>query len=148
LRDWLENLAGYFSERLLRIKGLVRMHEVARLVLIQGVGAHIDGPRTLAAVEGPSGLFIVVRDAGIDELAMAGPALPNARVKKLRQLRPAKLNLRFAQASKSGSGAAEGARDIRQRPTMQPMPTASLPRPTGSARTHVARVEAATVETP
>ena len=78
VEDWLENLVGYFGERLLRIKGIVPVTGVDDSVLVQGVGSHLDRPRRLSA-HGPfTGLFVVLRDASIKEFDEIPPVLPGA----------------------------------------------------------------------
>jgi G3E family GTPase len=88
LEDWLENLVGYFGERLLRIKGIVTIEGVVEPVLVQGVGNHLDRPRRLRARGAQSGMFIVARDATMEEMNAIVPALPGARLSAWRPPRP------------------------------------------------------------
>ena len=49
LAAWLDNLAGALGERLLRLKGLVRVAESARPLLVQSVGTSFASPRPFGA---------------------------------------------------------------------------------------------------
>ena len=49
LAAWLDNLAGALGERLLRLKGLVRVAESERPVLVQSVGTSFSAPRPFGA---------------------------------------------------------------------------------------------------
>jgi G3E family GTPase len=69
LRDWLEDLAGFCGDRLLRVKGLVSVAGVAQSVLIDGVGTTFAEPRRMKS--DPSdrrGLVIIGRDVDLPEL--------------------------------------------------------------------------------
>jgi G3E family GTPase len=59
LAAWLDNLAGRLGERLLRIKGLVKVNEAPRPLLVESVGTMFSPPRQLSA-ENPPKPFIVV----------------------------------------------------------------------------------------
>lgn len=77
---WLENLVFYFDSRLLRIKGLIRLQE-AEVLLIQGVGQHLDSPRRMPALHiSESSLVVICRDACAAELTSLEPALPGLEV--------------------------------------------------------------------
>lgn len=76
LGAWLDNLAGTLGERLLRVKGLVRVAEHERPVLVQSVGTLFSPPRPFGlpgATESPF-LVIIARDLDIDELRAVSPA--------------------------------------------------------------------------
>jgi G3E family GTPase len=75
LADWLDNLAGALGERLLRIKGLVRVTESQRPLLIESVGTVFSPPRPLNVADGAPSSFLVVigRDVGQDELLPIAP---------------------------------------------------------------------------
>jgi G3E family GTPase len=60
LAAWLDNLAGALGERLLRLKGLVRVTESARPVLVQSVGTSFSTPRPFGAPGSDVPLFLVV----------------------------------------------------------------------------------------
>lgn len=83
LVEWIENLAGFCGDRLLRTKGFVRIAETGQQVLLQGVGATFDPPR-----EAPGGqarddaLVVIARDIGHDDLMAIEPAL-NIRISGL-----------------------------------------------------------------
>ena len=75
LADWLDNLAGALGERLLRLKGLVRVTESERPLLIESVGTVFSPPRPLNVVDGAPSSFLVVigRDVSHDELLPIAP---------------------------------------------------------------------------
>ncbi len=69
LGDWLEDLAGFCGDRLLRVKGLVPVVGVPEPILIDGVGTTFAEPRRMGP--GPScsqGLVIIARDMDLAEL--------------------------------------------------------------------------------
>ncbi|HEY4167177.1 MAG TPA: GTP-binding protein [Reyranella sp.] len=76
LATWLDNLAGALGERLLRLKGLVRVHESERPVLVQSVGTLFSPPRPFGAPEATLPLFLVIiaRDLEPAELETVAPA--------------------------------------------------------------------------
>jgi G3E family GTPase len=76
LATWLDNLAGALGERLLRLKGLVRVRESERPVLVQSVGTIFSPPRPFGAPEAAPPLFVViiVRDPRSAELEAIAPA--------------------------------------------------------------------------
>ncbi|HLZ05109.1 MAG TPA: GTP-binding protein [Bradyrhizobium sp.] len=75
LAAWLDNLAGSLGERLLRIKGLVRVVESREPLLIECVGTMFSPPRPLKANGAPSSfLVIIARDVGQAELEPVSPA--------------------------------------------------------------------------
>jgi G3E family GTPase len=75
LASWLDNLAGALGERLLRLKGLVRVAESARHVLVQSVGTAFATPRPFGAPGSDMPLFLVViaRDLEDGELDAVPP---------------------------------------------------------------------------
>jgi G3E family GTPase len=69
LGDWLEDLAGFCGDRLLRVKGLVPVVGVPDPVLIDGVGATFAEPRRMRLDRsGRQGLVIITRDIDLAEL--------------------------------------------------------------------------------
>jgi G3E family GTPase len=76
LAGWLDNLAGALGERLLRLKGLVRVEESPRPVLVQSVGTLFSAPRPFGAPEEAPPLFVVIiaRDLETGELEAVEPA--------------------------------------------------------------------------
>ncbi len=75
LAAWLDNLAGALGERLLRLKGLVRVHESERPLLVQSVGTLFSPPRPFGAPEAtPLFLVIIVRDLQPAELEAVAPS--------------------------------------------------------------------------
>jgi G3E family GTPase len=76
LAFWLDNLAGALGERLLRLKGLVRVKESERPVLVQSVGTLFSQPRPFGEPQDSPPLFLVliVRVLEPVELEAVGPA--------------------------------------------------------------------------
>jgi G3E family GTPase len=76
LAAWLDNLAGALGERLLRLKGLLRVAESERPVLVQSVGTSFAAPRPFGAPGSETPLFLVVitRDLEDGELEAVQPA--------------------------------------------------------------------------
>jgi G3E family GTPase len=76
LADFLDNLAGALGERLLRIKGLVRVAESRHPLLIESVGTLFAPPRPLQVADGAlsSCLVIIARDVDQGELDAVTPA--------------------------------------------------------------------------
>jgi G3E family GTPase len=73
---WLDNLAGALGERLLRLKGLVRVKESERPLLVQSVGTLFSPPRPFGELQATAPLFLVViaRDLQPGELEAVAPA--------------------------------------------------------------------------
>lgn len=78
LAAWLDNLAGLLGERLLRLKGLLAVHESDVLVLVQSVGTLFSEPRPYRGPPPQEGGFLVViaRDLTSAELREITPRLP------------------------------------------------------------------------
>jgi G3E family GTPase len=76
LAAWLDNLAGALGERLLRIKGLVRVAESRHPLLVESVGTMFAPPRTLQIADGAPSPFLVIiaRDVEPAELDAVTPA--------------------------------------------------------------------------
>lgn len=75
LAAWLDNLAGALGERLLRVKGLVRVAGQDRPVLVQSVGTLFSPPRLFSGVqEGAPFVVVIARDVSQDELDAVPPA--------------------------------------------------------------------------
>jgi G3E family GTPase len=70
LAAWLDNLAGALGERLLRIKGLVRVAEARQPLLIESVGTLFSPPRQLRIEEGAPASFLVVIARDVDQAAL------------------------------------------------------------------------------
>lgn len=67
--EWIENLAGFFGNRLLRLKGLVRPAGHPDPLLINGVGDAFSPPRRMQVKDDTSlGLMLILRDVTADEL--------------------------------------------------------------------------------
>lgn len=78
LASWLDNLAGALGDRMLRLKGLVRIEGEERPVMVQSVGTLFSGlqPFTGEPPESWPFLVLIARDLGLDELDSLVPALP------------------------------------------------------------------------
>jgi G3E family GTPase len=76
LAAWLDNLAGLLGERLLRLKGLVRVREGNTPLLVESVGTMFSPPRPLRNenAAAPSFLVVIARDVGEAELETVAPA--------------------------------------------------------------------------
>ncbi|MGX7704362.1 CobW family GTP-binding protein [Methylobacterium sp. Gmos1] len=76
LAAWLDNLAGHLGERLLRLKGLVRVVEADRPLLVESVGTLFSRPRPFGRPEEGAAPFVVViaRDLAAGELEGVTPA--------------------------------------------------------------------------
>jgi G3E family GTPase len=76
LAAWLDNLAGALGERLLRLKGLVRVKESERPLLVQSVGTIFSAPRPFGEPQAVSPFFLVIiaRDLQAGELEAVRPA--------------------------------------------------------------------------
>ncbi len=75
LACWLDNLAGVLGDRLLRVKGLVRVVGQDRPVLVQSVGTVFSPPRRFGGAEETAPFVVVIaRDACWDELDAVPPA--------------------------------------------------------------------------
>jgi G3E family GTPase len=73
LAAWLDNLAGALGERLLRLKGLVRVAESGHPLLIESVGTMFSPPRPLHVGALSSFVVIIARDADNAELELVSP---------------------------------------------------------------------------
>jgi G3E family GTPase len=76
LAEWLDNLAGLAGERLLRVKGVVRVADRPHPILIQSVGTFFAAPRPFAGLGGQSFLVLILRDTTLAELAAIAPTPP------------------------------------------------------------------------
>lgn len=75
LAAWLDNLAGALGERLLRLKGLVRVVDHEQPLLVQSVGTLFSAPRSfgLSGANEPCFLVIIARDLELAELNAIAP---------------------------------------------------------------------------
>jgi G3E family GTPase len=75
LAAWLDNLAGRLGERLLRIKGLVRVNEAPRPLLVESVGTMFSLPRQLTGDDPPKPFIVVIaRDIERAEVEQVEPS--------------------------------------------------------------------------
>jgi G3E family GTPase len=76
MAEWLDNLAGLCGERLLRVKGVVRIADRAHPILVQSVGTLFSAPRPFNEIgSGESFLILILRDTDIAELTRIEPSL-------------------------------------------------------------------------
>jgi G3E family GTPase len=75
LANWLDNLSGTLGERLLRVKGIVRVADLDRPLLIQSVGTLFSEPRPIGSANTPAVSFLVIiaRDLNPGELESVQP---------------------------------------------------------------------------
>lgn len=75
--DWMEDLAAFCGDRLLRVKGFIRRPGSEPPLLVQAVGTLFGPPTPMpAAGGGPEGLVIIARDLGAREIRDALPDAP------------------------------------------------------------------------
>jgi G3E family GTPase len=75
--DWMEDLAAFCSDRLLRVKGFIRRPGTEEPLLVQAVGTLFGPPAPMpGARDAPEGLVIIARDLTARELRAANPAAP------------------------------------------------------------------------
>jgi G3E family GTPase len=75
--DWMEDLAAFCGDRLLRVKGFIRRPGTEEPLLVQAVGTLFGPPASVpGAREVPEGLVIIARDLTARELRGANPAAP------------------------------------------------------------------------
>jgi G3E family GTPase len=76
LAAWLDNLAGALGERLLRLKGLVRVRQSDVPLLVQSVGTLFAPPRPFrqAGASGESFLVVIARDVTDADFAAVQPS--------------------------------------------------------------------------
>lgn len=86
VQDWLENLIGYFNERLLRIKGIIKVEGLESPLLIQSVGTHVSQPRPMRQAVSGSSVFLVVRDAVAGEMDDAAALPGRSQLRRLSGL--------------------------------------------------------------
>lgn len=74
---WLDDLAGFCGDRLLRVKALLRVSDCAEPVLIQSVGTTFGMPRRMVCAPADHDVLVVItRDLDADELAAMAPQGP------------------------------------------------------------------------
>ena len=74
--EWLDNLAGLCGERLLRVKGMVRVADRAHAVLVQSVGTLFSAPRPFSEIgDRQPFLVLILRDTDTAELTRITPSL-------------------------------------------------------------------------
>ena len=79
LAEWLDDLAGHCGERLLRLKGIVRVADRPAPLLVQSVGTVFSASRPFRTMPGDSPfLVLILRDTDPDELTRIAPTMPIA----------------------------------------------------------------------
>lgn len=74
---WLDDLAGFCGDRLLRVKALLRVTDCPEPVLIQSVGTTFGMPRRMAsAPAGRDVLVVITRDLELEDLQAMAPDAP------------------------------------------------------------------------
>ena len=74
---WLDDLAGFCGDRLLRVKALLRVTDCAEPILIQGVGTTFGMPRRMASAPADRDVLVVItRDLELAELQAMAPDAP------------------------------------------------------------------------
>jgi G3E family GTPase len=74
---WMDNLAGFCGERLLRIKGVLDIEGASRRVLVQSVGTTFSQPVPFSTRLGAPGFIVVIaRDVTAADMRAVGPKLP------------------------------------------------------------------------
>jgi G3E family GTPase len=74
LAAWLDNLAGALGDRLLRVKGVLRVREAAAPLLVQSVGTLFAPPRPFPGGDAAEPfLVIIARDAAEQDIAAVAP---------------------------------------------------------------------------
>lgn len=76
LAEWLDNLAGLCGDRLLRVKGLVRVQGSRWPLLVQCVGTLFSPLAALSVDTSESFLVVIARGMYLDELRDVQPSLP------------------------------------------------------------------------
>jgi G3E family GTPase len=75
--EWLDNLTGFFGERLLRVKGVVRVADRPHPILVQSVGTLFAPPRPFGQSQSEAPfLVLILRDSAIADLQRIAPRLP------------------------------------------------------------------------
>ncbi|MDQ2778570.1 MAG: GTP-binding protein [Pseudomonadota bacterium] len=75
--EWLDNLAGFCGERLLRVKAVVRVSDCAEPILIQSVGTTFSAPLRLTRQrDAPDGIVVIARDVDAAQIRASAPDAP------------------------------------------------------------------------
>ncbi|HEY0294970.1 MAG TPA: GTP-binding protein [Bordetella sp.] len=74
---WLDDLAGFCGERLLRVKALLKVNDCDEPILIQSVGTTFGMPRRMAQAQaGKDVLVVITRDLELADLQAMAPDGP------------------------------------------------------------------------
>lgn len=73
---WLDDLAGFCGERLLRVKALLTVNDCPEPILIQSVGTTFGMPRRMATPNGKDVLVVITRDLELIDLQGLAPNGP------------------------------------------------------------------------
>lgn len=75
--EWLDDLAGFCGERLLRLKAVVRVSDCAEPILIQSVGTTFGAPqRLLRQPDAREAIVVIARDLDAAQIRAAAPDGP------------------------------------------------------------------------
>ena len=75
--EWLDDLAGFCGERLLRVKAVVRVSDCAEPILIQSVGATFSAPQRLTRQpDARDAIIVIARDIDAEAIRAWAPAAP------------------------------------------------------------------------
>jgi G3E family GTPase len=69
IEEWLEDIAGFCGDRLLRVKGVLAPAGTGHRLLINAVGRTFARPQILAGDCGEEGLVLILRDVDADDIA-------------------------------------------------------------------------------
>ncbi|RMI15463.1 hypothetical protein EBE87_25620 [Pseudoroseomonas wenyumeiae] len=72
--DWMEDLAAFCGDRLLRVKGFIRRPQTGEVLLVQAVGTLFSPMTALSGGQNlPEGVVIIARDLGASDLRAVNP---------------------------------------------------------------------------
>ncbi|SSW61715.1 CobW family GTP-binding protein [Achromobacter agilis] len=75
--EWLDNLAGFCGERLLRVKAVVRVSDCAEPILIQSVGTTFSAPQRLTRQpDARDAIIVIARDIDAGAIRACAPDAP------------------------------------------------------------------------
>lgn len=75
--DWMEDLAAFCGDRLLRVKGFIRHPQTGATMLVQAVGTLFSPPAPMTGgQELPEALVVILRDLAAQDLRQVNPAAP------------------------------------------------------------------------
>ncbi|MCB1470176.1 MAG: GTP-binding protein [Rhizobiaceae bacterium] len=91
IEEWLENIAGFCGDRMLRVKGVIAPNGESNRLLVNAVGRSFARPQILPAGNSEEGLILILRDVDGDEIdrfshavSCSPPTLTFARKKEAK----------------------------------------------------------------